>query len=436
MKTNLFFLMMLVLFFGRTAGAQEKLTLSLDAAKVYALNYNKTMINSGLSVDQSQEKLREAIAAGLPQVNATTDYTNAMGAKISIQFDENAPASQIPIKPTSNFNLQVGQLIFSANYLVGLQSAKIYKRITEKNLEKSGQEIVSQVTGSYYLVLVSDESVKILESNTANLDDVYQRTKPMVEVGMMEQVELDQLLVQVNSLKNALKAAQRQSEIARNILRLQLGVSAETELDLTDTLADLLTGRTIPGSLGKTFSPEQNIDYQLLDIQEEMSEKQVDMSKASYLPSLSGYYSFTHKLLKPAFDMSPAHLVGLNLNIPVFSGGERRSKVKQAEIDLETMRNNRALLQDQLEVQYRQLSYNLKNVLETYELQKQNVEVSREVYKRLKEKFEQGVISGLELTTADNNYLKSESDFLQVKLELLQAQNELNTLTGEYKTIK
>jgi outer membrane protein TolC len=58
------------------------------------------------------------------------------------------------------------------------------------------------------------------------------------------------------------------------------------------------------------------------------------------------------------------------------------------------------------------------------------VEVSREVYKSLKTKYEQGVISSLELTTADNNYLKAESDYLNSMFEVLRAQNELNTLTG------
>jgi len=128
--------------------------------------------------------------------------------------------------------------------------------------------------------------------------------------------------------------------------------------------------------------------------------------------------------------MSPPHVLGLQMNIPVFSSGERRSKVKQARIDLETTKNNKALLEDQLSIQYKQLSFNLISALESFENQKDNVKVSREVYKSLKSKFEQGVISSLELTTADNNYLKAESDYLTAMLEVLKAQNDLETLTG------
>ena len=175
------------------AGAQEKLSLDIQSAKDYALNFNKSIKNSGLAIEQSQEKIREAIASGLPQVNATTDYTNALGAEISIQFDESLPPTKIPIKPTSNFNLQVGQLIFNGSFIVGVQTAKIYKKITEKSKEKTEQEIVSQLVESYYLALLSEEALTILSSNVENLTTVYNKTKPMVSVGMMEKLELDQL---------------------------------------------------------------------------------------------------------------------------------------------------------------------------------------------------------------------------------------------------
>ena len=427
-KKQIFTLILGLMFFGGL-NAQEKLSLDLAAAKEHALNYNRTIKNSGLAIAHSQEQLWAAIAAGLPQINATADYSNAMGAEISIQFDENMPPSKIPIKPSSNFNLQVGQLIFNGGYIVGVQTAKLAKKLSEKNLIKTEQDVLSQVIESYYLVLISEESLKILESNVENLNEVYRKTEPLVRVGMMEKVELDQLSVQVNSLNNAVRSAERQYEMTKNLLRVQLGVTAETELELTQSLADFLGENPVDG-FDNSFVPEQNLDFQLLEVQEEITEKQIDMQKASYLPTVSGFYNYTEKILKPAFDMSPRHMVGLQMNIPVFSSGERRAKVRQAKIDLETMQNNKALMEEQLEIQFKQLQFNLTSAIESYRVQQKNVEVSREVYQNLRRKYEQGMISGLELTTADNNYLQAESQHLTAMLEVLQAQNALNTLTG------
>lgn len=425
-------LILILLSFTLCNGAmsQEKLSLTIQEAKSYALSYNKTFKNSGLSIVQSQEKLRETRAAGLPQVNANADYSNAMGAEISIQFNEDMPPSKIPIKPSSNFNLQVGQLLFNGNYLVGVQIAKLGEKLSEKNLIKTGQDVTSQVVEGYYLVLVSGESLKILKTNMANLQEIYRKTEPMFKVGMIEKVELDQLAIQVNALDNALKSAERQYEMAQNLLRVQLGVSANTEIELTQTLADLINDNEFSG-IETGFEPEQNINFQLLEVQEEITEKQIEMQKANYLPTLTGYYNFTKKILKPAFDMSPAHMVGLQMSIPVFSSGERRSKVRQAKIDLETTKNNKALVEEQLDIQYRQLMFNLNSAIESYQTQQNNINVSREVYQNLKRKFEQGMISSMELTTADSNYLQAESDYLMAIMQVLQAQNAINTLTGK-----
>jgi len=428
-RKQIFSLVLGFMIFGGLS-AQEKLSLDLEAAKEHALNYNRTIQNSGLAIDHSQEQLWAAIAAGLPQLNATADYSNAMGAEISIQFDENMPPSKIPIKPSSNFNLQLGQLIFNGGYIVGIQTAKLAKKLSEKNRIKTEQDVLSQVVESYYLVLISEESMKILESNVVNLDEIYKKTEPLVRVGMMEKVELDQLSVQVNSLRNTIRSAERQCEMAKNLMRVQLGVTAETELELTQTLADFLGENPVDG-IDNSFVPEQNLDFQLLEVQEKITEKQIDMQKASYLPTVSGFYNYTEKILKPAFDMSPKHMIGLQMNIPVFSSGERRAKVRQAKIDLETMQNNKALMEEQLDIQFKQLQFNLRSAIESYHVQVKNVEVSREVYQNLRRKYEQGMISSLELTTADNNYLQAESQHLTAMLEVLQSQNALNTLTGK-----
>jgi outer membrane protein TolC len=181
------------------------------------------------------------------------------------------------------------------------------------------------------------------------------------------------------------------------------------------------------------FDVNRNPGFQLLGLQEELSAKQVKLQYAAFLPTLSGFYNRTEKILKPDFDMSPKNMVGLNLRIPIFSGGQQAAKLRQAKMDLETMRNNRALLADQLGVQERQLQFNLKNAGETYLNQVKNLEVARRVYKNLKMKFDQGLISGLELVTADNNYLKAETDYLTAVFQLLQARVDLDTLYGNLK---
>jgi outer membrane protein len=410
--------------------AQEKLSLDLAAARKYALEHNKTLQNAGFAGEKAEWAVKEAIANGLPQVNATMDYNNSLGASMSIQFNPEAPATEIPIKPQSNLNVTLSQLVFSGNYLLGVQTSKLYAEMTMKNKRRSELDVITQVTDAYHLVLMSGEMLTILKQNVANLENLQKKMAVMAQAGMIEQTEVDQLTVQVNSLLNAVRSSERQVELATNMLRLMIGASVNTQIELTETLSELLVGAALEGTLMKNFDLQGNIDYQMLEQQEMISRKMVDMKKAGYLPTLAAFYRFTYKLIKPAFDMSPPNVVGIQLNIPIFSSGVRKAQVKQAETDLKSLQNTKALLSDQLMMQEKQLRYNYTSALESCDNQKNNIEVARRVYASMKLKYEQGVISGLDLINADNNYLKAESDYISSMMQVLSARVQLEKLYG------
>ena len=186
-------------------------------------------------------------------------------------------------------------------------------------------DIKEQVTGSYYAVLVAEESYDIIGRNLDNIRDTYNKTNALYSVGMAEITDVEQMAVQVTSLENAAKSAQRQIELAYNLLRLQLGVSAETGLTLTESMDEILLRINFEATLAEQFDLGENIDYQIMNTQQMLSEKQVQLEKMNYLPTVSGFYSRTEKILKPDFDMTPPNLVGLQMTIPIFSSGSRKS---------------------------------------------------------------------------------------------------------------
>jgi len=405
--------------------AQEELNLSLSAAQEYAIEYNK---NAGLAVDAAEKLVWESVAMGLPQVDASVDYSNFLGAEISIRFGEGSPVTTIPFKPTSNLGITVGQLIFSGSYIVGLQTARIYKDLSESSYEKTELDIKEQVIRSYYTVLVAERTHEIIMQNLDNIRDVYNKTKAAYSVGMAEVTDVDQMAVQVTYLENAAKSAQRQIELAYNLLRLQLGAGVDTKLELTDNLDGILLRINFEATLADELDLNDNINYQIMYKQQMLSKKQVDLEKMNYLPTISGFYSRTQKILKPDFDMTPPNLVGLKMNIPIFSSGSRRAKVVQARINYETTLNNKSLLTDQLLIQEKQYRYNLRSGMEQYESQKENVEVSQRVYDNINLKYQQGLVSSLDLTTSNNNYLQAETGYINALIQLLNAQLDLNKL--------
>jgi outer membrane protein len=408
--------------------SQDKLSLDLNGAIEHALEYNLTLKNAGLEVEKATGNVRETLAAGLPQVNATLDYSNFLGAEMEFRFSQEMPATTIPFKPTSNLQLSVGQMIFSGNYIVGLQIASLYKKAMETNYEKSKQDIKEQVMKAYYLVLVSEKNRDITKNNLKNIKDIYEKTKPMADVGIVEETDVDQLFVQVSQVENLLISAEAQLEMSYNILRLHLGVGADKNIELTESLEEILEKINFENMLMEPFTVTSNLDYQLLQSNQKIFQKQVNLEKMSFLPTVTGYYNYTEKILKPEFDISPKNIIGLNVSIPIFSSGVRLARLKQAQVNRLSGENNMDLLEQQLLINEKQLKYNLKIALDQYKIQKKNAEISKKVYDNIKLKYQQGVVSSLDLTTANNNYIASEANYIRSLMNLLEADVSLKKL--------
>jgi outer membrane protein TolC len=85
-------------------------------------------------------------------------------------------------------------------------------------------------------------------------------------------------------------------------------------------------------------------------------------------------------------------------------------------------------LGDQLNLQENQLKFELRSALENYQTQKENVQVAQRVYDSYFNKYKQGMLSSLDLTQANSNYLQAENNYISSVLKLLQARLALEKL--------
>jgi len=461
-----------------SSGPADELVLSLGEAVDHALAYNKTLQNTRLEVERSRKGVWEAIAQGLPQVEGNLDYMTYFNYELTFQFGSGEdveftqeqiqqamqqtlsqpmfqaitpqdllihqagnyfdsqlqammPPSTILMSDQATATLGVSQLIFSGQYLVGIQTAKLARRITEQNLEASELNIKESVTSTYYLALLTSQSLGILEQNYRNLLETLEQTRAMYRTGMAEKTDVDQIRITASQLENSRRALERTLELNYNMLRFQLGVDSDVDLQLTDNLETLFEQIAPATALEETLFLEDNISYQIMKTQEEINKKRLDLEKWSFAPTLAGFYNYNSKILTTGFDMTPNHLAGFSLSLPIFSSGMRKARLDQARIEYDMARRNRDILQDQLQLQEKQLRYELQNSLENYHTQKENVEVAQDVYESYRAKYRQGMASSLELTQANSNYLEAESNYLSAMMEVLSATLQLDRLMNK-----
>lgn len=406
--------------------AQEVQELSLKKAVEYAVEHNKQLQISRKDIDLYRQKVRESVSQGLPQINGNLDYSTNFGYSMSF-----GDQGKIKMKDQSNVGVTASQLIFSGQWILGIQTSKIAERVASQQVGITELDIKENIYNTYYTILVSERLRNIVEKNLENMDTIYRHTQNMYNAGTVEITDVDQIRITVGQLKNSLASLDRNVEVSYNLLRLQLGLQADSPVRLTEKLDDFLNQEDFVKLAVQEFEINNNPEYQLSQTQEELSKKMVGLQRWTYAPTISGTYSYNYKLLKPEFDMSPKHSAMLTMDIPLFSGLQRKAQLEQAKIELEQTSLNKSLLEDQLYVNEKQYKYELKNATENYYLQKENIEVARRVLENMRNKYRYGAISSLDLTQANNNYLEAENNYTNACLTLLQAEIQLQRLYNE-----
>jgi outer membrane protein TolC len=399
---------------------------SLDEAIVFALEHNKIIQVSGKNIEASQKQYWQAVAAGLPQVSATADYTTMFNYSMTMKIM--GVEASIPMKDQSAVKGNIQQLIFSGQYLQGIQISKVMQQLAQQSYQLNEVDVKENVSKAYYLILIVEESKKIVELNMQDIEKIMQHTQNMYDVGIAEITDVDQLRIIVSQLKNSLASLENSIALNYNLLRFHLGLSPTDKVQLTDKLDYFLGKQLYQTLVGSSFDVERNIQYRIFGTQETLSKKNVGMQRWSFAPSVVGVYSYTEKILKPEFDMSPKQLLNFTMAVPIFSSWDRMAKVGQAKIELEKAQINKELVHDQLLLQENQLRFDLKSAIDNYILQNENVGVAQRVFQSYRNKYEYGMLSSLELTQANSNYLTAQSNYLTAAMTLLQAQLKLQKL--------
>ena len=400
--------------------APASLSLSVTEAQDYAVQANRSLRNSSLAVQQAYAARWQTIASMLPQVDLSWSYTNMMGYKMSF----GAMEMEMPNSSSTTISASVG---INGQAIVGVLLQNLAIDMQRLSLEQSEDELRANVKASYISLLVLQDVVRLLESSLQNVNEIIEMTQRTVEFGVSEQTTADQIAIRANSLKNSIQSQKRTIELASNSLKVLLDVPAETQLTLTSSLDDLLSGDEVMALLGEEFIKEHNLSYRMLEKNFEIAKMNVHMAGWAYGPTVSFAYQHNEQKYygEGGFRSTPPNLINVAVAIPLWSSGKRAAGVVEKKIALEQARNTLAETSDQLQIQYQQLRFDLQNAYETYLTEQENLEVVNRVFRSVSNKYRFGTNSHLELINASNDVITAQSSYVQAVLTLINAEVEL-----------
>ena len=418
-------------------GNAGELKLSVKEAQEYALMNNKIVLAARSDVQASKAALWETISAALPQVSASGSIMNNLKLMTTLLPGDffGKPGEKVPVTFGSQFNssgsIEASMLLFNAPVYIGIETTKLAQKLSEESLTKSELDTKESVASAYFLILVSEKSLELLNGNIENLNETLKSTRAMYQVGMAEATDVDQMVSNVTMVENSRSSLERTIELNYNLLRFQLGVPPATVITLTETLESLTAQVNVEALLSQEFDHTRNVDYRLVEGQEMISSLALRSQKASVLPTLAGFYNYgTNGMGDKLSDLRwfPNSVVGVQLSVPIFASGQRYAQIKKAQINLEKAKTTKEMVAEQLLIQEKQLRYNLVNANLQYQSQLQNIDVSKRVYTSVENKYRQGIASSLELTQANSQYLQAENNYVSALMNLLQTKIALDKL--------
>jgi len=416
---------------------------SLQEAIDFALENNRQAKNAALDIDAAKQQKWETTATGLPQVNATIDYQHWLKQQVQL-----IPASAFGgpegefaevvfgTKQNATATATLSQLLFDGSYLVGLQSAKVYLEISKNAKEKTDLEVRKAVINAYGNVLMAEESVSILENNIEILQKNLDETTKIYENGLEEEESVEQLQITLSSVQSNLNNTKRLKTLAYQMLSITLGLDYNTPIVLTDDLENLTVKNILQEGI-EDADVKNTIDYRIAANDKTSKELLLKLEKSKALPTLSafingGYNAFDDQFVFLDSDTRwfGSSLLGVSMNIPIFSSGMRSAATQRAKINLDKAQITLDETEQQLKLQIEAAKSDFILATEEYENKKQNLNLAERIESKNQTKFFEGVGSSFELRQAQTQLYTAQQEFLQAMLDVINTKAELETLTN------
>jgi len=413
-----------------TSKAQDSpLRLSLNKAIEVALknSYNTRAAENDMAA--AKEKVWETTTIGLPQINGVVDYQRFLKQPITVaDIDGDGVNEEFVFGTEQNINgsVTLSQLLFDGTYLVGLQSAKTFLKISEQAKEKTALLTREAVINAYGNVLISENSVVILESNLKILEKNYNDAKKIYENGLSEEEDVEQLLITLGDVKNQLNSVKRLTEIAYQMLNLALGNKIDTAIVLTDSLDSLTENHIKIEILGKQFLFEDHIDYRIAANDREIKRLMVKLEKSKSLPSLNAFINYGTQAFSNEFSFFnssqswfQSSLLGISLKVPIFSSFARRSRTAQAKIELNTADLRLEETKQRIELQAKKAKSDYQLGVESYQTAKRNLGLAERIEKKQRIKFFEGLSTSFNLLQAQTQLYAQQQNYIQSMLSVI-----------------
>lgn len=438
-------IVMLLLLVSSVAFSQEapkSYSFSLEEAVNYALDSSYTAINSRRDVAKALKQKWETTADGLPQINGSVDYQNQLKQPVTFipaEFSGGEPGTFTPVtfgaKQSANLTATLSQVIFDGSYLVALKASTAFLEFSENANEKTRLEVRKGVINAYGGVLLTEESVNIVEKNIDAITDNLSETQALYEEGFAEEEDAEQLQITKLQLENQLSNTKRQADIAKQMFNLALGIPVNAPVVFKDGLEQLTLENVSLEISEQELAVEENVDYKIADNLTKQRELELKLEKSKALPSVNAFVNYGTQTQDDDFVFFDSDtrwfqssIFGVSINVPIFSSLKRSARTQRAAIALDQAQTDleQTIQQIQLDTDTARSDYQF--AIESYQTAQKNLELAERIENKNQIKFREGISTSFDLRQAQTQLYNAQQELLQSMVNVITTKAELETV--------
>jgi len=438
----------LFLALSATSWAQNDMKMSLDQAIQYSIENNMQVKISKNNINDADQQILERRAIGLPRLDADVSYnyfaiipTTVLPPEFGLDPATGKPnpdfdrSVQFGVANNLTGGLNLSSLLFDGSYSVGLRAAKLFKEYVKEDLKAKQYDARQKAIIAYMPVVMINNGMNTLDKNIKNLEKLLVEVTAIQKAGFSEELDVDRLKLSLANLKTERNNLDRQKEMALNYLKFSINYPVEKELDVTDdltTISAAVDATAIEGDLNYNARPE----YAVINTGLKLSELNVKLYQAGYLPSLVGFANYQYSFLgQNLFGndvvMAPTAIIGGKLSIPIFDGFEKKAKIQRARIQLINALDQKTLFEQGVNLEVINARKSYLSAQEKLVSQKENLKLAEKIYRTTQEKYKQGVGSSIEISQAEQELYSTQQNIDQALFDLIQAKLNLDKALGK-----
>ena len=325
-----------------------------------------------------------------------------------------------------NGGISVNQLLFEPQVFVGLQARGELLVNSELQLKVTEVNVKEAVYKSYYAVLISQKQLQYVQESIKRLEKLSTEMNEMFKNGFVERLDIDKTTVTLNNTKMTEIQLRNVVTIGLAVLKRNIGLTQSDSVVLKDVLnADLIKAEI----LDDDFNYENRNEVKLLNSAIKLQGYDIRRYKLSYYPTVSAFYNFQKTGQRRADDSGGSepwfwyntNLIGLNVNIPLFDGFQKKNKIKQSEFTLEKVQNTLDQTKKGIDLERAVAKNTLINSILAMDAQEKNMELAQRVFNTVKTKYANGVGSSIETLQADTDLQEAQSNYFRALYDAVLA---------------